>query len=545
MKKTISLFIILFLAIGFISAQNNQADIDALTKQIEKSDKDITNPKKSAKLATWSKRGKLFIEAYSVNFKYLAPGIHANSLSLLGISESSPQPYYGKPLKTYEEDKLTVWEYRNIKIYISSDVLVDHWVETNIAFPGALDKSYEAYKKALELDVDEKYRNKKSTMQELSALREHLMNRAVEAFYNNESAPALADLEKCMDLYQYPKTEDDTIVTLGAYSYYAAIFAYNGKKELIELKDIYIIDDNTSDSLKKVWNKQNAENEAFNKEAKSKNDVTQKYNDEQCKIAKKYFAKAIEEEYEIGTSYQYLAQVMFELNDTLNAVKKLEEGLKKYPQEEKLIYSLIDYYTPRGEYEKAFEYIDKAIAMNDTLAVLYIVKGNSYAKIMEDKEDAYYAKLTEADDLDKEAFKNRNTPKEKEFNDKRDNILNNEIPKLEQEIDEFSQKALDAYNLGIENDNKNADYYYTVAFFYYKKAVKSQTYASSIRKLKDIITKLDTKGTEYLESAKEYAEQAYKINPKDVYTLDLLAKIYYRLKMYDESAAKKLEIENL
>ncbi len=496
MKKTISIILILFVTIGFLSAQNNQDEIASIEKKITKSDKDIQNEKKKAKPQTWEKRGKLFVDAYTVNTKLLAPGLNSLMLRTLGKSDSDPSPFFGEPKEKRIEDQYEVWSYDKIDIYMvqaEKDLVVEKWVETKIPFPGALLKSYEAYMEAVNLDTGKKLVSKKSFLVKLKELRDLLMNEAVTKFYDKNYDEALTYIEKCIKLADY-KAKDDT-VNLASYAYYAGIFAYNAQKR----------DD-----------------------------------------AKKYFNIAIEKEYEIGTSYQYLSQVMYEQKDSANAVKLLEKGLNKYPNEEKIIYCLIDYYTPKGEYEKAFEYIDKALSLAPDNSVLYIVKGNAYTKVFEEFENKYYRLAISADSLDKASFKNRSN---KSVYDKiikeRDDILNNQLPPVKKQMNDYKQKTVSAYNSGISKDSKNADYYYTLAYFYYKTGINNQTYASSIRKLKDIVTELEKASTDNMNKAKEKAEKAYQINPKDTYTLDLLSKIYYRLQMYDKSSEMKKKMNEL
>ncbi len=492
MKSKI-LILLTFVFISFITfAQNNDAEIKALKSKIAKSDAEITNPKKSAKVTTWTKRGGLFLEAYKVNTKLLAPGLDALTLSFIGKSESDPTPFYGEPLEKKIEGEYEVWVYKRIKVFISEG-FVSHWEETEISFPGALGKAYEAYTKAIELDVEKKYITKNSTVNEIKELRDNLMNESIEKFYAEDYSMALTDLEKCFELIKY-KAEDDT-VDVGAMAYFAGIFAYNAQKP---------------------------------------------------DKAVEYFQLSIDNGYEIGTSYQYLAQVLYEKNDSTAALKKLEEGVEKYPQESKIIYSLIDYYTPRGEYEKAFEYIDKAISLTPDNSILYIVKGNSYAKIYDDFEQKYFKLVKTADSLDKEAFKNRNEPaKQKPILEEKSNVLNSQLPPVEQKMNEYFDKTLEAYNNGIEYDNKKADYYYTVSYFYYQTVLNYQKYSSGITKLKDITTKLDEKANDYILKSKEYGEKALELNPQDIYTMEILSKVYYRLQMYDESEEMKKKIEEL
>lgn len=519
MKKTFSLILILFFSISIISAQNNDAEIDALNKKIEKNNTNIENPKKSEKVATWSKRGKLFLDAYSINFKYLAPGIFANLIPTLGLSESSPQPYYGKCEKIYVEGDFTVWEYPKVKIYITDQGLVDHWEEKEVFVPDALTKSYDAYKKAIKLDVDKKFISKNITIQDLSMLRENLKNKAVKEFYDGDAVSAINDLEKSIDLYQYTKEPDastpDTV--LGTFAYYAGIFAYNAKKSVTDTN---------------LTEKEIQANIKFNKPYIEK--------------SKKYFQMSIDNEYEIGTSYQYVSQIMFEDNDSLNAVTFLENGATKYPSESKIIYSLIDYYTPRGEYKKAFQYLDKAIQMTPDVAVLYIVKGNAYEKIFNKLQINYFGLLSQADSLDKLSFKNRsNATLSKEYTDKKNNILNNEVPTVKEKMEEYAKNTTSAFKLAVTKDETNSDYFYIIGDFYYRRAITNISNASNLRKLKTIVADLEKSADGYLQIAKTNAEKSHELKPQDIYTLDLLAKIYYRLKMYDESTEMKNKIKEI
>jgi len=75
------------------------------------------------------------------------------------------------------------------------------------------------------------------------------------------------------------------------------------------------------------------------------------------------------------------------------------------------------------------------------------------------------------------------------------------------------------------------------------KELLHKTYASKIRKLKDVITKLDEDATKFLELSKKYGEKSLELNPQDIYTMEILSKVYYRLQMYDESEEMKEKIE--
>lgn len=497
MKKFLTLFAVVILFVGISYSQSNDTERATLLKQIAKNDANIQNPKKNIKYQTWAKRGDLYLKAYSLNFTYLYQGLEYGTIPLLGISDNHPLPYYGKPLQETVEGNFTVWTYSRLKIYISADGLVDHWEDLDPIDTLALIKSYDAYNKAIELDGSKKYINKKSTQEQIQLLRDNLMNKSFEYYNNNNAVKALEYLEKSIRLLDYPRTDADTFAQIGAYYYYAGIFAYNAH-DLNKSKD--------------------------------------------------YFNKAINSDYDDkGTCFQYVSQVMYEQGDTLDAVQFLEDGAKKYPSEVKIIYSLIDYYTPKGEYDKAFQYFDQAIAMTPNNPILYVVKAGAIEKLYVQLEANYFKLLHKADSLDKAEYRFRNDQdKVAELKAEKENILNNLVPTAEQNMMEYAQKTIDAYKKGISLDTSGKpDFNYSLALFYYTRSNTYYTNSSSIRKLTDIVNKLNTQKEEFLKYAKAYAETALAMDENDIYTLNLLSKIYYKLGNTDKSEEMKLRISNL
>lgn len=485
MKKVI-LASLLIIFNFFAFSQNNDQDIKNLKSQIEKSDKDLTNPKKEQDPNVWAKRAQIFIESFKVNSKFLAPGIESNSIPLLGISESSPQPFYGKPVTTEKTKDFEIWIYPRIKIYIDKTTqTVDHWQDLYVIDPKALDKAYDAYMKVKELDVAKKVLNKKNVKQNVAELRDLLMNRSIEKYNDTLYKAALEDLEKSIKIYNdFPRLENDTNTKIGAFYYYAGVFGYNAKEYSKALEN---------------------------------------------------FNKSIENNYEIGTCFQYIAQTYYEQNDSVKAEKVLLDAADKYPKEEKIIYILIDFYTPKGEYEKAFVYLDKAIQMSPDNAQLFFVQGNAYEKVYYTLEANYFKTLQKAENLDKEAFKNRNdVQKAKQFEQERDKVLNTEAVDAENKMNQYSQKAFNSYNKALTFNPKSVDFNYQIAYFNYTRAINYKNTSSSLLKLKEVSTKLENKSSEFLNEAKTYGEKAYDLDPNDIYTLRLLKNIYYRLQMTDK-----------
>jgi len=500
MKKLLTLLAVVILFTGVSYSQNNDTERATLIKKITKSDADTLNPKKSVKYKTWAKRGELFLQAYSLNFKYLYQGMEISSIPFLGISDNQPQAYYGKPLQEGTEGDFAVWTYSRVKLYINpQEQIIDHWKDLDPIDTLALSKSYDAYKKAIELDDQNKFVNKKKTMLDLQTLRDNLMNIAFEYYNNGNSVLALEYLEKSIDLFQYPRTVADTFATVGGFYYYAGIFAYNAK------------------------------------------DFTK---------AKENFNNAIHSDNfnEIGTCHQYISQIMFEEGDTTGAVQFLETGATNYPDEVKIIYSLIDYYTPIGEYDKALDYLDIAISKSPENPILYVVKAGAIEKVYSQLETKYFELLFEADSLDKAIFRaSRSNPDDvPRLTSEKEDILNNQVPGAKQSMADYAQKTVDAYQKGIELDTSGTpDYNYSLSLFYYNRANSYFTKSSSIRKLTTIIAQLNTDKDNFLIEAQKFGEIALDLDENDIYTLALLSKIYYKQGNTDKSAEMKQRITDL
>ncbi len=492
MKKILFLTLSFLFSVAVLTAQNNDALIKSIKQKIERSDKDIQNPKKNQKISTWDKRGKLFLEAYEVNIKYLAPGIAANTIPFLGLDENNTEPYYGKPLKRYQEGDKEVWEYDKVKIFVKNGV-VDSWEITKPVDPDALPKAYEAFTKALSLDQDGKYSSKKSTMKNIAKLRELLKDEAINFYMAGEYQKAIDYLEKSIDLFKYPRLEEDTTANIGAYYYYAGIFAYNA-----------------GDKDKAI----------------------------------KYLKEAINHGFEIGTCYQYLAQVYYEKGDTATAVKELEEGAKKYPQEVKIIYSLIDYYSPRGEYDKAISYLDKAIAMTPDMAVLYFVKGDAYAKIYLNLLKKYFSQLRSGDSLSKAAFRSRMNQAEHDRLQKEADNMYAKAEETKKEADKYLNLVEEWYKKGFEKDPNFANAYIMLGNFYTDVAQENYKYGQPQRK-QEIYDKYMGLFKQYLKKAIENYEKYDKLHPDDLDVLETLKSLYYKVGEKEKYAQIKKRIEEI
>ena len=175
MKRIVLLFVSVFVGATLLSAQTTPTQsVESLLKNKDKSDAEIQNPKKNVKSATWEKRGKLFLDIAQFNGKNIFVGMPQQGLN-------GAEMLVGKPQSITNTDKGEDWIYERITLHFEAGKLTS-WDETKPLDDKALEKSYEAYKKAEELDSKGKFKNKTTTKNDIATLRGLFTNSGVKFF---------------------------------------------------------------------------------------------------------------------------------------------------------------------------------------------------------------------------------------------------------------------------------------------------------------------------------------------------------------------------
>ncbi len=130
--------------LGGIGLTVEKVNPEKLRSAIAKSDAEIADPKKNVKAATWIKRGETFLDA---------EGKPVNGL-FNGLDETTLKQTFGDAIPeevTIGEADYTVYTYEHFKAYLL-DGRVDVFVPLTVIDPAALDKAYDAFAKAYDLD---------------------------------------------------------------------------------------------------------------------------------------------------------------------------------------------------------------------------------------------------------------------------------------------------------------------------------------------------------------------------------------------------------
>jgi tetratricopeptide (TPR) repeat protein len=188
--------------------------------------------------------------------------------------------------------------------------------------------------------------------------------------------------------------------------------------------------------------------------------------------------------------YVFLKQKYFMKGDTAKGVEILEDGFKKDPDNQSILIELINYYLTNNRGEEALEYLQ--IAQKDDPTNLSFIFA----------EATLYDKLGETD------------------------------------------KALETYNRCIEIDPDYFNAYYNIGVMYYNNAVEMYKAADEIGTPKEYGEATDAADV-VLAKALPFMEEANRIDPEEVSTLETLKTLYYRMGMIDKYEEVKAKLESM
>lgn len=200
----------------------------------------------------------------------------------------------------------------------------------------------------------------------------------------------------------------------------------------------------------------------------------------------------------------------------------LEEGRKKYPNSESLLYSEINYFLKKGEKEKLESRLQEAIKKNPDNKSLYSVLGNTYDNMLQEK-----VKSLKGLNEDKEANKDA-------------------IAKTEGEMDELFGKAEKYYLQALEKDANYFDVLYSIGALYFNKAVRfvnarNQVPINDQKNFK----KYDDQFKAEITKAHPYFVKAEKIKASDLATVIALKECYALASKFVHSNAFKKRLEQI
>lgn len=199
----------------------------------------------------------------------------------------------------------------------------------------------------------------------------------------------------------------------------------------------------------------------------------------------------LELNYKPATTYLVLSQLYNDIDDNANSLAYLNEGLSKYPRDQYLLKELVNYYIRNKMLEEALPKLELAIELDPTNAYLY----NAYGTILlqlgdEEKAEAALLQAVALNDSIAEAY--------------------------------YSLGAIQVERANALVEPMNA------------KGIKEADY-----------NKLKAQQKKHFEDSLPYFERALFLKPDDVFTLEALKVVYYKLDMDEKSLEMKKRIDAL
>lgn len=187
--------------------------------------------------------------------------------------------------------------------------------------------------------------------------------------------------------------------------------------------------------------------------------------------------------------------------------KYLKEGRAKYPKDQSLVFSEVNYYLGQGKNVEAEKAINEALSLDPKNPTLYFALGNTYDNLANPRDE-----------------KGKDLPKPANFA-------------------ELSKKGEEAYKKAIEIKPDYFDALFNIGVLKYNEG------AEQMNRIKDIADnaqydKEKAKADEKFAAALPYLEKAREVNPKDRDNLRMLKVVYVRTGNAEKAAEVQKELDN-
>lgn len=295
---------------------------ESVIKGIEKAQATAENPKKATNPNTWIKLADAYVDAYTFSQGGVWIGAQAMEAKLV----LKGQQVLSSEVKNYSGADYTVDTYEDKALYYNAQGLLEVIQILKPVVDQPLEKAYDAYIKAYEVDV--KGSKKDDIAEKLIALRDKYINEAMGAYTIGDIKTANQYFESSLKVYDNPVVErvDSMIV------YYTAV------------------------TFNMLEDKENAA---------------------------KYFNKCKEINYhQEGDVFSALAEIYKAQGDVEKAKATLNEGFAVYPTSQGILVSLINIYLETNDDpNKVLELIRTAQNNEPTNASLHYAEGNVYKNL--------------------------------------------------------------------------------------------------------------------------------------------------------------------
>ncbi|TLX73757.1 hypothetical protein E9993_14470 [Labilibacter sediminis] len=214
------------------------------------------------------------------------------------------------------------------------------------------------------------------------------------------------------------------------------------------------------------------------------------YNGKDWASAEKYFNQSVDLKYGGGDAIILMHQMYTETADSTKMGANLIKGFETYPEDNRILTYLINYYLDTKQNDKALDYLNTAIEGDDT------------------NPSFYYARA----------------------------VLNDNLKNVD--------LALEDYKTCLELDSEYFNALYNVGVLYFNQGVEKLNAANDETDTKKFREK-KAAGEEILKEALPYFEKCLAIKPDEAAVMESLKNLYYRFEMMDKYNEVSERLKNL
>lgn len=202
----------------------------------------------------------------------------------------------------------------------------------------------------------------------------------------------------------------------------------------------------------------------------------------------------IKDSYKDGNKiYRMIFQIYKDTEDKENQIATLNAALDKYPGEFVFLASLIDFYVSNNEFEKADQFIDKAIQTQPDNVKLYVLKGIMFQNL-EDYDNAltFYNKALEMDNQDPENYMNVGRMyyfKAQEMETAASSLQMDAYKKAMKDASDTFKQSLPFFEKAVELDNTNVKNIKSLRSLYFRFSSESKEYETKYNEMSELLNK--------------------------------------------------------
>lgn len=231
--------------------------------------------------------------------------------------------------------------------------------------------------------------------------------------------------------------------------------------------------------------------------------------------------------------YEFLISLYLFDNRYESAIQYSEEALELYPDETSFVQFLADAYIQSGERDKAVELIEALIAQEPDNPQYRRVLGTQIYQSVDRNTQEVNELYREMFDLGIEL--RGQTGAEREETEQRMTELQEEIDRLEAEIDEFTAISIEQMERVVELEPDSESANFILAIIYQNRAANLFERRNNVVNDEELVESLDRSARENLQLARVYYEAAAEINPDNTDNWQSLFQVYTQLGMEEEA----------